>query len=84
MTVRIRIGKTIANEYVGRFPEDVPLQLHAAGWHVISLDEANVVLADAQFNADAKHGPEEMPSTVRRAYRGLAEQVGATLAARRR
>lgn len=38
------------------------------------------ILADCQFNGDAKCGPEEMPGGTRRAYRALATQLRETLA----
>jgi hypothetical protein len=77
--VRVTISKAIANEYIGRFPDGIPIALHTPGNHYLNEQLARVVLADAEFNADAKNGPEYMPSGTRRAYAALAAQIRALL-----
>ena len=69
---KIRISPAIANEFIGRAVFE---QFHAAGYYNVSWHELKLLRADAEFNADAKSGPEHMPAGARLAYRGLAQQL---------
>lgn len=76
---RVNISPTIANEYISRcvwenegwecFPEQAGRMLY------VSEDTARAMLADAEFQGDARRGPEEMPRGVRRAYQTLAQAL---------
>lgn len=76
---RVNISPTLANEYLTRGVWDndgcecFPEQAGRGLW--VSDDTARAMLRDAEFNGDARNGPEYMPPGVRRAYRALAEAL---------
>ncbi|KAF1003857.1 MAG: hypothetical protein GAK28_04320 [Luteibacter sp.] len=81
VTVRVRISAAIDNEYANRAPDFLPLDKLDIGVCELTLAEAREVLADAEFNADIKGGPEEMPGGTRRAYAALVKQLCKAIAA---
>jgi len=72
---KVKISATIANEFLSRYPDNISEKFFEVGVHDATDEELLVLLEDAEFNADAVNGPEEMPSGVRRAYRSLAAQI---------
>lgn len=83
-TIRIRISAAIAQEYVARCPDQLPLAKLVEGRVELTLDEARAVLDDAEHNSDTTAfdvGPYGMPLGTFNAYRALARQVRAALAA---
>lgn len=79
--VRVRISAAIDNEYATRLPDSLPLDKLDIGVCELTLAEAREVLADAEFNADIKGGPQEMPRGTRRAYAALVKQLRTAIAA---
>lgn len=77
--IKIKVSSTIADEWSTRAIHDVipnvPEFDYAGGELVVTTDVAREILADCDFNADRRAGPEEMPIGTRRAYRAMAEQV---------
>jgi hypothetical protein len=81
--VRIRISRTIENEYANRLPDFLPLDKLDVGVCALTLAEAIAVAEDAEFNSDPKAqsvGPYDMPLPVFNAYRALAKQARAAIA----
>lgn len=81
-TVFIRISPTIANEYAVRLPEHLPLEKLDEGRIALTLEEAEAVLDDAEFNSDKEVfdiGEYGMPLPIYNAYRALAKQVRAEI-----
>jgi hypothetical protein len=82
VTVQLRLSPTIRNEYLsrcvfhgeGEWPE-VPSRARV----VVPLATARAMLDDAEYNsgtgAHDGQGPDEIPASVARAYRALAEQI---------
>ncbi|MDT8992792.1 hypothetical protein RQP54_18105 [Curvibacter sp. APW13] len=84
VTVVLRISACIDNEYANRQPDHLPLDKLNEGRCTLTLDEAKEVLADAQFNCDPRAvdvGPYGTPLPVFNAYRALAKQAQAAIAA---
>ena len=82
--VQVRVSPTIANEYDTRGvfgPDDAdwPEVPGGAGVHSVPRATAQAMLADAEFNGDARQGPSEMPLAIGNAYRALAKQLRALL-----
>ncbi|NDD54708.1 hypothetical protein EBZ39_12725 [bacterium] len=77
-TVTIRISPTIDYEYTARMPDFLPLDKLVVGTCRLTLEEAQAVLEDAEFNIDPD-GPEYDRGTLS-AYRALAKQVTAAIA----
>jgi len=77
--MKLRIGRSIADEWASRSIGDVIPALDGltirAGTLDVSADVAREILADCEFNGDARNGPEYMEAGVRRAYRALAAQI---------
>ncbi|NRF83814.1 hypothetical protein HQ619_07725 [Burkholderia gladioli] len=82
--LQVKVSATIANEWVGRCIRDVipnlPDFYHGRCVLAVTPDVARKILADCEFNGDAKSGPEEMPNGARRAYRAMAKQLREALA----
>jgi hypothetical protein len=76
--ITIKISPTINYEYMARMPDFLPLDKLTTGNCVLTLDEARVVLEDAEFNIDPD-GPKYDLGTFN-AYRALAKQVAAAIA----
>lgn len=72
---RVTITKTMANEYLTRMPDDIPAKCWEPGLVEVTVDERRALLADAKFNGDAAHGPDDMPKNVRQAYQALVKQL---------
>jgi hypothetical protein len=83
--LRLRVSATIADEWVSRCIMDVIPELpdfyHGRCVLTVSPNVARQILADCEFNEDAKSGPEEMPGGTRRAYRAMATQLREALSA---
>ena len=82
--LRVKVSAAIANEWSNRAITDVIPDLPEFDYRgcvlTVSISVAREILADCQFNGDAKRGPEEMPSGTRRAYRAMATQLRDALA----
>lgn len=77
-TIKVRISATINNEYENRCPDYMPLHKLHEGLCELTIEEAGVVLADAEYhcNRDAFDiGPYDMPLHIYNAYRALAKQI---------
>lgn len=82
MNIIIRISSTIEGEYDNRCPDHLPTDKLRAGKCALTLEEAQAVLADAEFNSDLRAqtvGPYDMPLSVFNAYRALAKQARAAI-----
>lgn len=82
--IKVRISATIDHDYEVRYPEHLPLDKLSAGVCVLTRQEAQAVLDDAEFNSDLTAqdvGPYAMPLGVFNAYKALAKQLRAALAA---
>jgi hypothetical protein len=76
--VTIKVSKTIENEYADRLPSQLPLKKLKAGTCKLTLEEAQAVLDDAEFNSNTECqdvGPYGMPLNVFNSYKALAKQV---------
>lgn len=76
--VIVRISPTIASEYASRCPEDIPDDACSPGKVKVSLRDALLMLADAEFNSDTQAfeiGDHGMPLPIFNAYRALAKQL---------
>lgn len=81
--INIQISQTISNEYANRCPDFLPLKKLQKGNCALSLDEAQAVLADAEYNSDPMAqdvGPYGMPLGTFNAYKALAKQARAAIA----
>lgn len=72
---RVRVSRTIANEFADRCPEWVPDEMFEVGIASITVEAAKVLLGDAEYQSDKESGPDLMPEGVRRAYAALAKQL---------
>lgn len=80
--IRVKIGPTIDNEYANRLPDFLPLEKLSEGVCELTVNEAEAVLADAEYNSDLKAvdvGPHGTPLPVFNAYRSLAKQLRVAL-----
>lgn len=77
--LRVKISAAMANEWDSRAITDVIPDLPAYEYSgcvlTVPVSVAREILADCEFNGDAKRGPEEMPGGTRRAYRAMAKQL---------
>jgi hypothetical protein len=77
--MKIKISKTIAEEWMSRGISDVIPELLeypvSGGTIDVGLNVAKQIQADCEFNGDSRNGPEEMPGGTRRAYQALAAQI---------
>ena len=74
--MKVRIGRTIQNEYVTRgvwehsewagFPD-------SAGLHEVDAATFYEMLSDAEFQGEDPYGPDGTPRSIKQAYRRLAE-----------
>lgn len=79
--VRLRISRTIDNEWATRSPDFIPERLRP-GSNLVTLEEARAILADAEFNSDLQAvevGEYGMPLGTFNAYRALAKQARAAI-----
>ncbi|ASL48872.1 hypothetical protein bAD24_p00855 (plasmid) [Burkholderia sp. AD24] len=82
--LRVKVSAAIANEWSNRAITDVIPDLPKFDYRgcvlTVSISVAREILADSEFNGDAKRGPEEMQGGTRRAYRATATQLRDALA----
>ena len=81
--VTLRISATIANEYANRCPEWLSEELDE-GRRRVPLDLAQQIVLDAEYNSDRRAqdvGEYGMPLPIFNAYRALARQTRAAIAA---
>ena len=81
--VTLRISATIANEYSSRCPDWLSGELDEGRMRV-PLGLAQQIMMDAEYNSDRKAqdvGEYGMPLAVFNAYRALARQARAAIAA---
>lgn len=78
-TLPLKITEAIADDWAVRCIHDVipglPEFKSGASTLQVSATVMQEVLADAEFNADTREGPEYMQTGLRSAYRALAARI---------
>lgn len=81
--ITIQISGTIEDDYATRLPEHLPLEKLNEGVCTITVEEAHIVLADAEFNSDPNCidiGTNGTPLGTYNSYKALAAQIRKKLA----